>query len=311
MNKFLLDIGIKKLEVQKNGFKAPTIIIETGMGVSMYDWYGIISVLEKMATVISYHRAGYGQSSFAAEEKRMIPDINNDLNLLVQHMNISEPIILVAHSFGGVCAQHFAIQYPDIIKCMVLIDASPTDYFSIEQLKEQLPVINEKYNSSKVIERFNGFASKSYEELKALFKPSLMPGQESFSEDVQRSILDFGITPLLYKAMANELENLIKSKLAPEDLNRFPQIPLKVLVRDREIEISKLVNAGVPYSEAEQLENLLQALIRKQASLSKNGVLIEAEKCSHAIYRDNPELVISAIQDVIRESSKMVSGTDL
>jgi hypothetical protein len=50
---------------------------------------------------------------------------------------------------------HFAIQYSDIIKGIVLIDASPTDYSSNEQLKSQLPVINERYNGSKVIERIN------------------------------------------------------------------------------------------------------------------------------------------------------------
>ncbi|MDF2593034.1 MAG: hydrolase, alpha/beta fold family [Clostridia bacterium] len=299
MNKFLLDIGTKKLEVKKSGTTGPIIIIETGMGVSMYDWHEVIRVLEKTATVIAYHRSGYGESSPVSDEKRVISDITNDLHLLIQHMNISEPIILVAHSFGGVCAQHFAIQYPDLIKGIVLVDASPTDYTSIEQLKSQLPVINERYNSSKVIERFNGFASKTYEELRELFKPRLMPGQEKLIEDLQRSILDFGISPMLYKAMANELNNIINSKLSAEDLIKFPQVPLRVLVRDRTIEINKLVDAGVPYSEAEQLENLVQTLIREQSDLSKKGKLIEAKQCGHTIYRENPDIVILAIQQVI------------
>jgi pimeloyl-ACP methyl ester carboxylesterase len=287
----------------KGGTEGPIIIIETGMGASMYDWHGVISVLEKTATVIAYHRSGYGQSSPVDDEKRGISDIINDLYLLIQHMNISEPIILVAHSFGGVCAQYFATQYPDIIRGMVLVDASPTDYRKIEQLKEQLPVINERYNSSKVVERFNGFALKSQEELRELFKPRLMPEQESLSEDFQRDILDFGSSPMLYKAMVNELKNLISNKLMPEELSKFPQVPLRVLVRDKTIEINKLVSAGVPYEEAEQLENIIQTLICEQSSLSRRGVLIEAEKCSHVIYRDNPELVISAILDVIKESS--------
>lgn len=304
MNKFLLDIGTKKFEVIKGGIEGPIVVIETGMGVSMYDWLGVIEALEKTVTVISYHRSGYGQSSIVDSGKRLISDITNDLYLLMKHMNISEPIILVAHSFGGVCAQHFAIQHPDIIRGMVLVDASPTDYCKIEQLKAQLPVINEKYNSSGVIERFNGFALKSREELRKIFKPQLMPAQENLSVDFKKGILDFGINPKLYETMVNELDNMINSKLIPEELNRFPQIPLRVLVRDKTIEINKLVSVGVPYSEAEQLEGLLQTLIREQAYLSEKGKVIEAEKCSHTIYREKPEIVISAIQQVIKESNQ-------
>jgi pimeloyl-ACP methyl ester carboxylesterase len=56
---------------------------------------------------------------------------------------------------------------------------------------------------------------------------------------------------------------------------------------------------------AKQSEAVFHVLQKDLASRSKYGELREAEKSGHYIQRDQPELVIQAIKDVIRESAKI------
>jgi len=54
---------------------------------------------------------------------------------------------------------------------------------------------------------------------------------------------------------------------------------------------------------AKQSEAVFQLLQKDLASRSKYGQLRVAEKSSHYIQRDQPELVTQAIKDVIRETA--------
>ena len=59
---------------------------------------------------------------------------------------------------------------------------------------------------------------------------------------------------------------------------------------------------------AKQSEAVFHVLQKDLASRSKYGELREAEKSSHYIQRDQPELVVQAIKDVIRESATLGPG---
>jgi len=59
---------------------------------------------------------------------------------------------------------------------------------------------------------------------------------------------------------------------------------------------------------AKQSEAVFHVLQRDLASRSKYGELREAEKSGHYIQRDQPELVVQAIKDVIRESATLGPG---
>jgi len=281
MCKKLVDIGSKTLEVCIKGAGEPVIVIETGMGCSMAEWSHIIDELSKTTTVLTYHRAGYGRSTIDFTVERTFSNITDDLNILLEKEGISENIVLVGHSFGGLCIQHYAKKYSDRVKSLVMIDASPSEYFKLEDLKGQLAVINEKYNTKKMIDQWDSLALKSQEEL----------GEGFFSN------------PNLYKSLISEFKSLVDSRNVHCTPGRFLSTPIKVLVRDDKVEINKLVSNGVPKEEAEKFENRIQQLIEEQVYLSDNGEIIKANNCGHNIFKDNPELVISSVENVLKEIS--------
>ena len=52
----------QNIEAHIKGDGKQTVVIQTGMTCSFYDWFPIIEKLSEHFTVVSYHRPGYGKS---------------------------------------------------------------------------------------------------------------------------------------------------------------------------------------------------------------------------------------------------------
>ncbi len=296
----LVDIGTKKLEINIHGTGMPIVVIETGMGCSWYDWYEVICEISKKTTVITYHRSGYGESTLGKEE-RSTKQIAEDLNRLLEKESIDSPIVLIGHSFGGLCVQHFASLFPEKVMGMVLIDSNSIDEYKMDEIRNKLPNLKKMFPKNKIIESWKELSLKSKSQLETTICPKLLPGQMKFAEEIQKCILKFQINPNMYSAMASELE--LMSQSGQEIKNSFItlDIPLKVLGRDMELGVKWNVDMGLPQNEAIMFENLWHSLIKEEASNSTKGQFIEVKGSKHSIYRTNPEFVVKAINDVIAE----------
>jgi pimeloyl-ACP methyl ester carboxylesterase len=73
-----------------------------------------------------YDRAGLGWSS-ASPTERTPSNIARELRLLLRKAAIPPPYILVGHSFGGVVVRRFAIDHPDEVSGLVLVDPMRTE----------------------------------------------------------------------------------------------------------------------------------------------------------------------------------------
>ena len=283
MDKKLVKLESKTLEMRSRGEGEPVIVIETGMGSSMDEWNYIFKEISKLTTVLMYHRSGYGRSTVDFKENRTISTITSDLHALLNKIGIFKNIILVGHSFGGLCIQNYAKEYPNNIRGLVMIDASPNDYNKLEELKKQLKVINEKYNTKRMINRWSEFSKKTKddicEEIRFQFNKN---GSEDLGEE-QKNRLDFLTNPIMYKSMVSEFNNMIDFSADDNDCTQLCNISIKILIRDKRIEIAKLINNGIPIEEAERLENLIQKLVRKQVTLSDKSEIIEAKDCGHNV----------------------------
>lgn len=296
----LVDIGAKKLEVSIHGTGMPIVVIETGMGCSWYDWYKIICEISKRATVLTYHRSGYGESTLGKEE-RSTKQIAEDLNKLLEKEGINSPIILVGHSFGGLCVQHFANLFSEKVLGMVLVDSNSIDEYKMDELRYELPSFRKIFSKNKIIENWEELSLKSKVQLEAMISPKLLPEQRAFTDEIQKCILEFQINPNMYSAMASELVRMSQS--GQEIKNCFKQldVPLKVLGRDKELAIKWNVDMGIPQNEAIKYETLWQDLVREEAKNSTRGQFIEVKGSKHSIYRTNPKTVVKAINEVIEE----------
>ncbi len=64
-----------------------TLVIETGIGNSFYNWYPFIEEIKDYFTVIVYHRLGYGKSDFPSQY-RTTRNIASELNTLLKKLDL-------------------------------------------------------------------------------------------------------------------------------------------------------------------------------------------------------------------------------
>lgn len=290
----LINIGNKNIEYIDKGKGNKTVVIQTGMACPMYDWLDIIDEISKHSRVIIFHRSGCGQSE-VGNEKRTTAETVEELNLLIEKLEITKPVILVGHSYGGLCTQHFVKKYPNKVAGVVLVDSASVDSYKFNEL--ELPISDEKYSNDALLKKWNRYSHMSTEELKEEVKPKLSSKQLKLSKEIQNELLNFYVNPNLYKALASELENWDDSCLDVKDIGEFPNIPLKVLLRDGEFSIKSTVEEdGIPESEARKIEELWQELVKEQSKLSDKSELIIAEGSGHCIYVNRPDVIIDAIE---------------
>ena len=82
-----------------------------GMGSSFEEWYEVTEVLSKTNKIIMFHRPGLGESEIGHENRTTFQTVQ-EITCLLSELEIAEPILLVGHSYGGLCAQHFAKLHP-------------------------------------------------------------------------------------------------------------------------------------------------------------------------------------------------------
>jgi len=121
-----IDIGGLGLNLNCTGSARPTVILESGLGVSSLGWINVQPEIGKYARVCSYDRAGYGWSE-RGKEPRTALQIVKELKALLEAANEEGPYILVGPSFGGFIVRVFTGQYPADVAGMILVEASHED----------------------------------------------------------------------------------------------------------------------------------------------------------------------------------------
>jgi pimeloyl-ACP methyl ester carboxylesterase len=112
------------LHLLSKGETGPHVILEAGIASTCLSWTLVQDRAAAFARVHSYDRAGLGWSD-PSSQPRSLDQLVAELRDLLHAAAIPGPYILVAHSFGGLIAKHFAAQYPDEVTGLVLVDPIP------------------------------------------------------------------------------------------------------------------------------------------------------------------------------------------
>ncbi len=111
--------------IEKRKANAPVIVFESGMGVDLGNWKGMINQISSFAPVFAYDRAGIGKTN-KIFKMPTISFVAESLHEILNNLKIEPPYLLVGHSLGGVYIRAFAGLYPKEISGMVFID--PADF---------------------------------------------------------------------------------------------------------------------------------------------------------------------------------------
>ena len=104
---------------------APIVVCESGLGGDHYAWDSIVPLIRPWATVITYDRAGYGESP--PQRSRRLEDLAVDLSAVVTTAGDGRPVFLVGHSLGGRISRATAARLPIQQVAGVLIIEGATD----------------------------------------------------------------------------------------------------------------------------------------------------------------------------------------
>ncbi|MEG7863334.1 alpha/beta fold hydrolase [Bacillus paranthracis] len=286
------------IEVYMKGSSKQTVVIQTGMTCSFYDWLPIIEKLSQHFTVVSYHRPGYGKSELRNHSRTTL-QTTKELHMLLQKLDIHEPIILIGHSYGGLCAQHFAMLYENKLQSLILVDSTSMNLHRLDEL--HLPISDQTDSDDMWLQKYNTYSKMDVDLLSNELKP-MLAGQS-------RQQIEFSTSPSLYKATASELSEWKNCALSLKELYKTLEIPLIVIGRDPQYSITQLTEGSMPKEEAIQLETMWQKLIHEQLQLSIHSQYILAEHAGHGIENDRPDIIIEAVHSlkIKKEATKAAS----
>ncbi|MDE7551848.1 alpha/beta hydrolase [Bacillus tropicus] len=271
------------IEVYIKGCNTQTVVIQTGMGCSFYDWFPIIEKLSQHFTVVSYHRPGYGKSELG-NDSRTTRQATKELHMLLQKLDIHDPLILIGHSYGGLCAQHFAMLHENTLQALILVDSTSMNLHRLDEL--HLPISDQTDSDDMWLQKYNTYSKMDVDMLSNELKPMLA--------SQSRQQIEFSTSPSLYKATASELSEWKNCARSLKELYKTLKVPLIVIGREPQYSIAQLIKGGMPIEEATQLEAMWQELIHEQVHLSIHSQYILAEHAGHGIENDRPDIIIEA-----------------
>jgi pimeloyl-ACP methyl ester carboxylesterase len=114
-----------ELHVKRAGQGQPVFVLLHGFGASLYTWQVVMQPLSQLGRVIAYDRPGFGLSEHPLSCEGQNPySAETQVQLvigLLNHYSIDRAI-LVGSSAGGSIAMQAALEYPERISTLVLVD---------------------------------------------------------------------------------------------------------------------------------------------------------------------------------------------
>ncbi|WP_164669772.1 alpha/beta fold hydrolase [Virgibacillus doumboii] len=284
---------MNELEYKILGEGETTLVIELGIGGSFYSWYPFVQQIKKDFTVVLYHRAGYGKSALP-KNSRTTEHIAQELDSLIEKLHIKEKFILMGHSFGGLCVQQYARMYPQKLNGVLLVDSTSYNFQQLYDL--DLPVMYSMISLEQMIESNRETARKSKEALLYVFKETIEEHEKILPEIELKAFIEFISKPSFFETVADEFQNWGKSSEIIKESAEFPDIPLNVIARDKELSAKPFIEHGIPEKEERLHEDVWRELQEELAELSSKGELIIAEQSDHEIHRERPDVIIQCLE---------------
>jgi D-alanyl-D-alanine carboxypeptidase len=270
----LVDIGGgRKMYLTCHGTGSPTVVLVSGLKASADDWNiaeksasAVFPELSKLTRVCSYDRPGtpVGEKPSRSDpvpQPTTAKDAVSDLHALLMAAGEAGPYVLVGHSYGGLIVRLYASTYPKDVSGLVLVDA-----------------LSEGLQEAETPEQW-------------VIQRKLMEGD--IREDVA-----------LYPALERvDVDRSFKQIRAAPPLR---PIPLVVLSADRPWgpQIPSLIAAGrlsadIPPDSGYVTDAAQKKAQEQLAKLVPNEKHITNTNSGHEIHKEQPQLVIDSIREVV------------
>lgn len=285
----LYDVGGRKMYLDCVGEGQATVVFDSGLGGYSGDWSEVQADARKFARACSFDRAGFGLSD-PGPLPRDSRSETADLHALLTKAGEHGPFVLVGHSLGGWNSQLYALEFPEEVAGLVLVDSGHPETW------ERLPP--SPWNQH-VVQRVTRMRILAPFGIARLLGACLDDNDAPIANcagylDTVRAEFASVVTS------AHQVRDAYGMSLHPGPGSRppFGAKPLIILTRDP---------AWGDY-DPENLKAAWQVLQKELAQLSSNSRQEIAKGSGHYIHLTQPKLVTTAIRDVV---SAATSGEKL
>jgi pimeloyl-ACP methyl ester carboxylesterase len=298
----LVTIDQATLFYKLQGSGSPIILLESGLGSSYTRWTALQISLSAYGTVLAYDRGGYGLSR-TRNFPRTGESISQELAHLLEAEGLSGPKIVIGHSFGANQAVYDALNLPGQTLGVVLID--PGFYDSQDAITALLqdPRLGDKARQFVRTATGQGdlFSMQFFGTSGLLY--GLFHLQGGGSQNENYILVMNASSRRYYQALGSE-EDSNRDVFTPEEKQKLAPIPL-VLITSNHLAIrDDLVRQGLTPAEAQVIADTYQQGKSGYLTLSAHSQLVEAQTGEHDVYRYEPELVLSAVDTILKEAGK-------
>lgn len=261
-------------------------------------WALIQPQVAAFTRVCAYDRAGFAWSD-RPSRRRTFDVILDELDTVRCSLNVASPAIFVGHSFGSLIVLGYAARWPDRVAALVLIDP-PTEWIHLRT--RQLWMLRAGRYLSRVgaffarlglvglaLSWLTGGKPERSRRAAHAFGPAVGRTLErivgevrKLPEELHPIMQQHWCQPKCFHAMADHLLVLQREATAIGAMTPPPDMPVVVL------------------SGGHQPSNQVAAH-RALAARSSRGRHIVAQKSGHWILFDEPELIVSAVNDMVSE----------
>ncbi|WP_162946891.1 alpha/beta fold hydrolase [Ruegeria sp. EL01] len=237
----------------------PAIILENGMGLASENWDWIQSDLAEDFLACAYDRSGIGFSQDHAEAVDAGHSAET-LAQLIEQVGITDPVLVVGHSYGALIARVFADRFPDTTAGLVLVDSSHED-MAERFPPEERQGFRDMLDGFSILRTANHFGGARMMGVPEMFAPGLEEGAKTRATYLYESVPHMA-------GSAAEAEGWTHSaQLAREVAGRgLADLPLVVIMVD-----------GWP----ETMMPSWSAMQNELASLSSSGSVTVIEGADH------------------------------
>jgi len=256
-------VQLSGLDSRKQG--TPVVVFEAGATQSLEVWRGVLPQVAAIAPVVAYDRAGLGRSEWDNETPTP-RHVSNRLRRLLQQIGAPPPYVLVGFSWGGALARYFAGYNPNDVAGVVYVDPGPIVTQSLADERAPFDAI--------------GAGRAGYDAF-----------WSSYAALIERA------SPAA-RAEFRVFRGLMERDVADRDLPPVPDVPVVVVVAAKPYPPPP----GLPYDPQAQFQADLRHRVRmlqEWALASPRGTLVVSNHTTHAVPREDPDLIVWAVKRVL------------
>ena len=289
--------GTRRLNLYCSGEGSPTVIFDSGLGDGTKVWGQVQPQVAQQTRACAYDRAGLGFSD-GTDDPGTSENAVRDLKRLLQAAAIHGPYVLVGHSYGGMNVRLFAARYPSEVAGLVLVDPSHED------LGRDIGALDPESDRRhwRYVEELGECLQADPSEFVAgskLFALCVAGAGPRYSDKINAVEIERGTQPARVRAWISEMthvwaESADQVRRSSRDLG---DIPIVVLTKEPS------PPAGTETPELRAAKNAVWLRLHEEiAAMSSRGRRLTVENSGHYIQLDRPDVVVSAIREVVYSS---------